>query len=68
MTNIFYNFLPLPPTLTMNPWFSIYKKALGFQGLGNWCRHTDSNRGPTDYKSVALPTELCRHLTEQTYI
>lgn len=26
-----------------------------------WCRHTDSNRGPTDYKSVALPTELCRH-------
>ncbi len=26
-----------------------------------WCRHTDSNCGPTDYKSVALPTELCRH-------
>ena len=25
-----------------------------------WCRHTDSNCGPTDYKSVALPTELCR--------
>ncbi len=23
-----------------------------------WCPHTDSNRGPTDYKSVALPTEL----------
>ncbi len=23
-------------------------------------RHTDSNCGPTDYKSVALPTELCR--------
>ena len=20
-----------------------------------WCPHTDSNRGPTDYKSVALP-------------
>ena len=25
-----------------------------------WCRFTDSNRGPTDYKSVALPTELKR--------
>ncbi len=23
-----------------------------------WCSHTDSNRGPTDYKSVALPAEL----------
>ena len=28
--------------------------------LSVWCRHTDSNCGPTDYKSVALPTELCR--------
>ena len=27
----------------------------------NWCRHQESNSGPTDYKSVALPTELCRH-------
>ena len=26
-----------------------------------WCRHQESNSGPTDYKSVALPTELCRH-------
>ncbi len=34
-----------------------------------WCRHTDSNRGPTDYKSVALPTELCRQrLNALTYI
>ena len=23
-----------------------------------WRPHTDSNRGPSDYKSVALPTEL----------
>ena len=23
-----------------------------------WCPHTDSNREPTDYKSVALPIEL----------
>ncbi len=26
-----------------------------------WCRHEESNPGPTDYKSVALPTELRRH-------
>ena len=25
-----------------------------------WSRHPDLNRGPTDYESVALPTELCR--------
>src|SRR5437588_1590591 len=24
-------------------------------------RQTDSNRRPADYKSAALPTELCRH-------
>ena len=23
-----------------------------------WCRHQESNSGPTDYKSVALPAEL----------
>ena len=27
-----------------------------------WCRHQESNSGPTDYKSVALPTELCRRV------
>ena len=27
-----------------------------------WSRQTDSNRRPADYKSAALPTELCRHL------
>ena len=25
-----------------------------------WSRHPDSNRGPTVYKTVALPAELCR--------
>ena len=25
-----------------------------------WCRSAESNRGPTDYESVALPTELPR--------
>jgi hypothetical protein len=27
-----------------------------------WSRQSDSNRRPADYKSAALPTELCRHL------
>ena len=26
--------------------------------FGNWCPHTDLNRGPIDYKSIALPAEL----------
>ena len=34
--------------------------------LGEWCRLGDSNTRPTDYKSVALPTELNRH--EMKYI
>ena len=32
-------------------------------GLFDWCRHQESNSGPPDYKSGALPTELYR-LTE----
>ncbi len=31
--------------------------------LLEWCRHQESNSGPTDYKSVALPTELYRLTT-----
>ncbi len=30
--------------------------------LRYWSRHTDSNRGPADYKSAALPTELRRRV------
>ena len=33
-----------------------------------WCRHQESNSGPTDYKSVALPTELCRRVISGTDI
>ena len=33
---------------------------LHFWNTRKWCRHQESNSGPTDYKSVALPTELCR--------
>ena len=29
--------------------------------LAEWCRLRDLNSRPTDYKSVALPTELKRH-------
>ena len=36
------------------------QQAFDFQPSFRWCRHQESNPGPTDYKSVALPTELCR--------
>ena len=29
--------------------------------IDEWCRLPESNWRPTDYKSVALPTELSRH-------
>ncbi len=45
--------------------YRIPKTALPFKALGDilggekkWCPHTDSNCGPIDYKSIALPTEL----------
>ena len=28
--------------------------------IHKWCWHQESNPGPTDYKSVALPSELCQ--------
>ena len=31
-----------------------------YETLGEWCRLRDLNSRPTDYKSVALPTELKR--------
>src|SRR5207248_363485 len=38
--------------------FSRFMAAMSFP----WCRHSESNGGPTAYKAVALPTELCRRL------
>ena len=32
-----------------------------------WCPRTDSNRGPIDYKSIALPTELQGHIEFKPY-
>ena len=37
-----------------------FKKALALKAKAE-SRDSDSNRRPTDYKSVALPTELYRH-------
>ncbi len=34
--------------------FNIYENG------EKWCRNQDSNPGPDDYKSTALPTELLR--------
>lgn len=34
----------------------------------HWCRNQESNPGPTDYKSVALPAELFRHEPERPRI
>jgi hypothetical protein len=33
-------------------------------GRGDWCRLQESNPRPTDYKSVALPTELSRRIKD----
>ncbi len=35
-----------------------FSDVFGAVWIVKWCPHTDSNRGPTDYKSVALPAEL----------
>jgi hypothetical protein len=37
---------------------------VGCAGRPSWCRHPDSNWGPTAYKAVALPTELCRRASK----
>ena len=46
---------PKPLLLLVIPAF------IGLVWNSSWCRHPDSNWGPTAYKAVALPTELCRH-------
>ena len=38
------------------------------QPKSEWSRQTDSNPRPADYKSAALPTELCRQLKQNTLI
>ncbi len=43
--------------------YRIHKRMILLISL--WCWHQESNPGPTDYKSVALPTELCQRLTKR---
>src|SRR3546814_1479662 len=38
---------------------------VGRPETGIWCRHPGSNWGPTAYKAVALPTELCRQFARE---
>ncbi len=43
----------------------IHKKSAPWGRLFyEWCRQQESNSRPDDYKSTALPTELCRHIIE----
>lgn len=36
--------------------------------LGKWQGHQDSNPGPTDLESVALPTELYPYIVASLYL
>ena len=36
--------------------------ASASSAIGAWCRLSESNQQPDDYKSTALPIELRRHL------
>ena len=48
--------------------YSYHHKKTSAREAFLWCRQRDSNSRPTDYKSVALPTELCRHLFLEDFI
>ena len=52
------NELPYSGTIQANPLDKRLKINAKKESENDWCPHTDSNRGPTDYKSVALPAEL----------
>ena len=38
-----------------------FLKKINVDFIEWWCPRTDSNRGPIDYKSIALPAELQGH-------
>ena len=50
-------FVRVPPDLDAG----ISRDGLLSSILKPWCPHHESNTGPTDYKSVALPAELYGH-------
>ena len=58
---------PLWP-LGNSPIFSFGLSEWSQQSNSVWSRQTDSNPRPADYKSAALPTELCRRLKQNTLI
>ena len=49
----------IEPTLTV---LETAVLPLNYTPIYLWCRKQDLNPQPTDYKSVALPIELFRHL------
>ena len=51
-------------TSAREPTCSASAEAASASGPGVWCRVSDSNGRPTDYKSVALPAELTRPLPQ----
>ena len=53
---------PKRKNLPEGRFFGASREVSGLPWSFKWCRHQESNPGPTDYKSVALPTELYRHL------
>ena len=53
------------PTRAISAQQILSLSCIPFHHLGNVSLVTDLNRRPTDYKSVALPTELTRHLVKQ---
>ena len=42
--------------------------ASASSAIGAWCRLSESNQQPDDYKSTALPIELRRHHNERLFI
>ena len=46
--------------------YSLSRLASSLPLHKKWCRNQDLNPEPTDYKSVALPIELFRHMVGDT--
>ena len=50
-------------------WITVSSPPFMQRGLSkapSWSPQSDSNQRPADYKSAALPTELCGHLEKTT--
>jgi hypothetical protein len=54
----------LPQSAPGMPHIRSFRWDYLFNILILWCRCAESNGGPTDYESVALPTELHRQRKE----